>query len=157
MINTKRIYTLASANGFTHADVKKYIWDTWGLGSTKDLDKEQYNQLIIHLDKEAQKMADEKKKDVFLGGGKKKSDTWLKVTLKADVLKPEYWEEYEGKKFIRLNINIKAEPDQYGKDVSVTLDTWKPDGNQQPKAESKKPEPKKEIPATATVDDGLPF
>lgn len=152
MINTKKIYTLATVNGISHKEVKEYIWKEWGLGSTKDLDEQQYKSLITYLDKEAQ-MADEKKKDTFLGSGKKKSDTWLKVTLKADVMKPEYWEEYEGNKFIRLNINIKAEPDKYGKDVSVTLDTWKPDGTQAPKAEAQKPAPTKEIPATAVVEE----
>ena len=152
MINTKRIYTLATVNGISHKEVKEYIWKEWGLGSTKDLDEQQYKSLITYLDKEAQ-MADEKKKDTFLGSGKKKSDTWLKVTLKADIMKPEYWEEYEGNKFIRLNINIKSEPDKYGKDVSVTLDTWKPDGTQAPKAEAPKPAPKREIPATAVVEE----
>lgn len=66
-------------------------------------------------------------KTVYLGSGKKQSDKWIKATLKAEVLNPEHWQEYEGKKFIKLNININPEPDKYGKDVSISLDTWKPD------------------------------
>lgn len=58
MINTKRIYTLATVNGFSHRDVKDYIWKTWGLASTKELDSEQYKSLIIYLDVEAKTVAD---------------------------------------------------------------------------------------------------
>jgi hypothetical protein len=39
----------------------------------------------------------------------------------------EYVEEFNGNKFVKLNINIKDEADQYGKDVSISVDTWKPD------------------------------
>lgn len=52
MINTKRIYTLATVNGITHKEVKEYIWKELGLGSTKDLDEQQYKSLITYLDKE---------------------------------------------------------------------------------------------------------
>ena len=56
--------------------------------------------------------------------------------------------EYNGKKYIKLNVNDKDEPDQYGKDVSVSIDTFKPD---QAKAEpTPTPEP------TPNGDD-LPF
>jgi hypothetical protein len=54
------------------------------------------------------------------------SDKWLKVTINPDKLK-DYIEDYKGNKFIRLSINIKDEADQYGKDVSVSVDTWKPE------------------------------
>jgi hypothetical protein len=42
-------------------------------------------------------------------------------------------QEFNGKKFIKLNINVKPEPDQYGKDVSVSIDTWRPEGDSQEK------------------------
>ena len=87
-----------------------------------------------------------KEKKIYLGSGTKKSGNWFKATLKAEVLNTAHWEEYEGKKFLRININVNDEPDKYGKDISITLDTWKPDN---------KP---KEEPSTKT-DDGetLPF
>ena len=67
-----------------------------------------------------------KEKTVYVGSGKTMSDKWLKVTINPDKLK-DYIEDYKGNKFIRLSINIKDEADQYGKDVSVSVDTWKPE------------------------------
>ena len=81
---------------------------------------------------------------VYIGGGKKQNDTWIKATINPDKFE-KYIEEFKGNKFIRLNINIKDQPDQYGKDVSISIDTWKPEENKQ--AQTKAPE----------VDDDLPF
>lgn len=67
-----------------------------------------------------------KEKTIYVGSGKTMSDKWLKVTINPDKLK-DYIEDYKGNKFIRLSINIKDEADQYGKDVSVSVDTWKPE------------------------------
>jgi hypothetical protein len=52
-----------------------------------------------------------------------------------------------GKEYINLNINRKKEADQYGKDLSIAVDTWKPD-------------PAKAAPAPAPApvqEDTLPF
>lgn len=68
-------------------------------------------------------------KTVYCGSGKKQNDGWLKVTINPDKLK-EYIEEFNGNKFVKLNINIKDTPDQFGKDVSISVDTWKPDNEQ---------------------------
>ena len=67
-----------------------------------------------------------KETTIYVGSGKTMSDKWLKVTINPDKLK-DYIEDYKGNKFIRLSINIKDEADQYGKDVSVSVDTWKPE------------------------------
>ena len=67
---------------------------------------------------------------IYCGSGKKQKDNWLKVTINPDKLK-DYIDEYNGNKFVKLNINIKDQPDQYGKDVSISVDTWKPDENAQ--------------------------
>ena len=67
-----------------------------------------------------------KEKTIYVGSGKTMSDKWLKVTINPDKLK-DYIEDYKGNKFVRLSINIKDEADQYGKDVSVSVDTWKPE------------------------------
>lgn len=64
-------------------------------------------------------------KPIYCGSGKKQNDSWLKVTINPDKLK-EYIQTYEGSKFVKLNINIKDAPDQYGKDVSISIDNWKP-------------------------------
>jgi len=77
-------------------------------------------------------------KKVYCGSGKKRSDTWLSVTINPDKLK-DHIEEFNGSKFVKLNINIKNEPDQFGKDVSVSIDTFKPEKK------------------STKDDDGLPF
>ena len=74
-------------------------------------------------------------KAIYCGSGKKQNDTWLKATINVAKFK-DHISEYEGHKFIKLNINIKPEADQYGKDVSITIDTWKPDVVQQPDAKA---------------------
>ena len=69
----------------------------------------------------------EKQKKIYCGSGRKKSDTWLQATLNPKKFM-EYVQTYEGNEFIKININIKSEPDKYGKDVEISVDTWKPDG-----------------------------
>lgn len=66
------------------------------------------------------------KQKVYCGSGKKRSDNWISATINLDKIK-EHIQEYNGSKFIKVNINVKQEPDQYGKDVSITIDTWKPE------------------------------
>jgi hypothetical protein len=72
-----------------------------------------------------------KKQTINAGKGTKKSASWLSVTINPDVVK-KYIQEYNGKKFIKLNININETPDQYGKDVYVSIDTWTPNGELKP-------------------------
>lgn len=68
----------------------------------------------------------EKQNKVYCGSGKKKSDTWLSATINVDKIQ-DYIQEYNGSKFVKININLKTQPDQYGKDVSISIDTWKPE------------------------------
>ena len=68
----------------------------------------------------------EKQKKIYCGSGKKKSDTWLQATLNPKKFM-EYIQEYNGAEFIKININIKPQPDKYGKDVEISVDTWKPE------------------------------
>ena len=88
-------------------------------------------------------------KPICCGSGKKQNNNWLKVTINPDKLK-EYIQTYEGNKFVKLNINIKDAPDQYGKDVSISIDTYKP---------KKEVVAKNDSPYTAPEDltDSLPF
>ena len=73
-------------------------------------------------------MADEK---VYCGSGKQKTDTWIKATINPDKIM-EHIQEYEGHKFVKIDINLKDEPDKYGKDVEITVDTWKPESKETP-------------------------
>ena len=94
-------------------------------------------------------------KPIYCGSGKKQNDNWLKVTINPDKIM-DYIQTYEGNKFIKLNINIKDEPDQYGKDVSISIDTWKPDRNDS-KTETKKKEVYKEPDIPEDNGSELPF
>ena len=66
-------------------------------------------------------------KTIYIGNGKKQKDNWLKSSLCISDIPKEHTFEYNGKKYVKVNINVKDEVDQYGKDVSITVDTWKPD------------------------------
>ena len=73
-------------------------------------------------------MTEEKKSTVYCGSGRQQSPTWIKASINIEKIQ-EFIEEYKGTKFVRLNINIKNAPDQFGKDVSVTIDQFVPDAN----------------------------
>ena len=68
-------------------------------------------------------MSNEKKQQIRLGSGKKINETFLSSSLCiTDALEHSY--EYNGKRYIKVNINIYAEPDQYGKNVKITLNDF---------------------------------
>ena len=68
-------------------------------------------------------------KKIYAGSGKKKSDTWLSISINVDKIK-DHIQEYNGNKFVKLNVNISKEADKYGKDVQVSVDTYNPEGRQ---------------------------
>lgn len=81
---------------------------------------------------------------IYCGSGKKQNDTWIKASINVAKIK-DHIQEYEGHKFIKLNINIKDALDAYGKDVSISVDTWQPE-----QASAAPAQPPK-------VEDDLPF
>ncbi len=68
----------------------------------------------------------EKQKTIYCGGGKKMNEGWLTVTVHIDKAK-EHIFDYKGNKYLKLNINVKDQPDQYGKDVSLSVNTYEPE------------------------------
>jgi hypothetical protein len=92
-------------------------------------------------------MADQEK--IRLGSGKKKSETWFKTSLCIDDAIQHSF-EYNGKRYVKVDINVYAEPNQYGKDVQVTLDTYKPD-------QSKAPVKKATVVDAEIIGEDLPF
>jgi hypothetical protein len=66
-----------------------------------------------------------KKPAIYCGSGKKRNENWITATINVDKIK-DHIQEYNGSKFVKVNIRIKPEPDQYGKDVSIAIDTWAP-------------------------------
>lgn len=67
----------------------------------------------------------EKKSKVYCGSGKKRNETWVQITINPDKIK-DYIQEYNGNKFVKLNLNLMATPDKFGKDVQVSIDTYEP-------------------------------
>jgi len=65
-------------------------------------------------------------KSIYVGSGKKRKDNWFTATLNLDKFN-DHIQEYKGTKFIKININLRDEPDQYGKDVSLTIDQFVPE------------------------------
>ena len=86
-----------------------------------------------------------KEKTIYCGSGKVMNEKWLKVTINPTKI-ADYIQEYNGNKFIKLNINLKDEPDKYGKDVSISIDTWRPE-----------PEPETETKVVSESSNDLPF
>ena len=72
----------------------------------------------------------EKQKKIYCGSGKKKSDTWLQISINPEKF-GQYIKEYNGSKYLRLNVNILNQPDRYGKDIQVSIDTFEPNGSRQ--------------------------
>ena len=68
---------------------------------------------------------------IYVGSGKiinGQYGAFRNITLKLDDLKP-YIYKYNGKNLINLTVNDKRETDQFGKNVSVTINDFKPDEN----------------------------
>ena len=86
-------------------------------------------------------MADEK---IYVGNGTSKFDgNMISCSVCLTDLPQEHMFEYNGKKYIKLNVSAKREgADEYGKTHYLAVDTFKP-------------EPKKE--AVAQKEDDLPF
>jgi hypothetical protein len=80
-------------------------------------------------------------KKVYIGNGKKKADNWLTSSICLSDIPAEHVFEYNGKKYLKVNINVKDAPDQYGKDVSISVDTYKPEA----KSEEKGGQPEKDL------------
>ena len=71
---------------------------------------------------------------IFCGSGKEFGNFGtvnISVCL-SDLPKEHITERSSGKKYIRLKLNRKREPDQYGNTHSLEVDTWKPE-KQEPK------------------------
>ena len=91
MINTKRLYTVASVNGVSHREVRDYIWQQWELVSTKELNDEQFNSLINYLDKGKTEMAEEKERSIGAIWVKEgKSGKYMSISLEINGVKQSF-------------------------------------------------------------------
>jgi hypothetical protein len=102
---------------------------------------------IIRFEQINNKLMSEQK--IYCGSGVTKSEGWQKVSICLSDLPKEFiTTSKNGKKYINLNINKKKEADQYGKDLSVSVDTWKPTPQASAPAPASTPTP---------IEEGLPF
>lgn len=88
---------------------------------------------------------------IYCGSGKKvegQYGTFRNISVCLNDIPKEFINEYNGKKYVSIVVNDRKEADQYGKDVSLTVNTYKPEAKSQPAQQ----------PAQVAVDDsGLPF
>ena len=89
----------------------------------------------------------EKKPTIYCGGGNKRNENWLTVTVHIDKAK-EHIFDFKGNKYLKLNVNLKDQPDQFGKDVSLSVNTYEPE---------KKAEVTQTVQQIAEETDDLPF
>lgn len=94
----------------------------------------------------------ENQEKIRLGSGKKKSETWFKTSLCIDDAIQHSF-EYNGKRYVKVDINVYAEPNKFGKDVQVTLDTYKPDQTKSAAA----PVKKSAVVEAEIIEGDLPF
>ena len=71
-------------------------------------------------------MAEEKK--VFAGSGKIVTSWKRGISVCLDDIQNYAEKAKNGKFYVRLNVIDLKQANQWGKDVSVEVDTWKPDG-----------------------------
>ena len=84
-------------------------------------------------------MNEQKTDKVFIGGGKKITGQYgdfRSVSICLSKIPADAKFEYNGQEYVKLNISDKREADQYGKDVSVSVNTWKPEAQTEQKAPS---------------------
>ncbi len=72
------------------------------------------------------------KPKIRLGNGKKRSGSWLTAAICLSDAEAHAY-TYNGKKYVNLNINIYDQPNDYGKDVAITLNDYKKEENSNPK------------------------
>jgi hypothetical protein len=69
-------------------------------------------------------METNKPKKIRLGSGKKRNQTWITASIcLSEAHKHSY--HYDGKEYVNININIAELPNEYGKDVQITLNDYK--------------------------------
>ena len=84
------------------------------------------------------------KPKVRLGNGKKRSTSWLTAAICISDAEAHAY-TYNGKKYVNVNVNIYDTPNEYGKDVAITLNEYKKD-EAIPKANAFAPDMRGDLP-----------
>jgi len=64
---------------------------------------------------------------IKIGNGQKKSEKWLKSSICLSDIPEDKTFEYNGKTYVKVDINISDSPNKFGKDVNIAIDDWKPE------------------------------
>ena len=73
-----------------------------------------------------------KTEKIYVGGGKEKFEgNMVQISVCLTDLPKEHVFEFDGKKYIKLNVVKKKEVDQYGKSHYIEVDTWRPNVGEQ--------------------------
>lgn len=73
---------------------------------------------------------------IRIGNGQKKSEKWLKSSICLTDIPKDKTFEYNGKTYVKVDINIFDSPNRFGKDVSISIDEYKPkEQSEKPKAQ----------------------
>lgn len=93
---------------------------------------------------------------IYCGSGKTRSGqygSFESVSLCLDDIPAEHiTTASNGKRYVNITVSKKKEVDKYGKDLSVTVDTWKPEGKQDQTASQAPSKPVAQV-----SEDELPF
>lgn len=102
----------------------------------------------------------EKAPKIYVGNGKSKfNGDLISVSINLDKIPDEHINEFNGKRFVRLNValNYEGKVDEYGNTHSVTIDTWKPSTAKNEDRGDYKPAPAKSPLAVVEDENSLPF
>ncbi len=82
-------------------------------------------------------------KEEIIARGKTRHEKWMQITISEktlhSLLYDEELDEYEGHRYVKLNINIQDKPDNFGKNITVTRDRYKPSGDRVSKPRTNEP------------------
>jgi hypothetical protein len=84
------------------------------------------------------------KPKIRLGSGKKRSESWMTASICISDAEAHAY-TYNGKKYVNINVNIYDNVNEYGKDLSISLNEYKKD-EAVPKANAFSPEPVNDLP-----------
>ena len=99
-------------------------------------------------------MSELKEAKIYCGSGKEKTfdngGSIISISVALEDYPKEFLTEYNGKRYLRLDVCKKREVDQYGKSHYVAVNTWKPEEQQQqPQQQSQG--------NVANFEDDIPF
>jgi hypothetical protein len=84
---------------------------------------------------------------IFIGAGTEKFEgNLIEVSICLTDIPKEWITDYNGKKYLRIKVQKKRQPDQYGKTHSVSINTYKPEVKSNNRNNSIKDDPADDLP-----------